>query len=412
MLMRLTLVVLTLLALTAPTFAKTMQAGPVTFEALKGWEVERTDDSLLLTRTWPETDDTSEMSALIQIVTVDNAQPQSLAANLSEMVAGIPELAGEDPMTESEGVTVNGHPIRVEMRCCDHSRDVSISQTVAAIAGERDQVLAALVIINTRSDHEDAADAEYEKLVRSIRFEGDDNTQLLPVAGDGGIDGVYTHLATGLMPNVFGGLDFTVDNEIAYFAPDGLMSDTLPPNGDLAAHCEANPTDCGTYKLTGGWFGASEIEMHRMSDAFGTVEVETVSFARKGDDLALGEEDYFRIPAFEDGTTFDGTWTYTYASSGMTATSSGGIAIERTLRLSPDGTFTRDGWSGASSTFETGGVTTSSDRPASEGTYSVSGYTLTLKGDDGTEEQLSIFAPEKDSDDLLVIGGSNYLKED
>lgn len=401
------------MATALPATAEDMTLGNVHFEAPEGWERQEDVEGIMLVREFAETEDTEQGAAMIQILEVKGTQNQ-LDANIAEVVSWIDGMSEEDPMVDSAGTTLNGHRIKVEFRCCTYTNDVSMSQTVAGIASESEQVLASLIFVNTSSDHEEAADLAFEALVRSIRFEGDSDTGMAPEPGDGGLDGVFTHLSTGLMPNAFGGLDFTSESEIMVFDPAGLFSEAIPVGGDIAAHCAATPTDCGTYKVSGGgWFGgARTIEMRSMVDNYGVIETEVLPLEKSGEDLSIDEGDYYRIPPFADGHRFDGTWSYTWALSGMTATSSGSIAVERTLVLDKDGTYSRSGWSGGSTSGDMGGVTVSSKRPGSAGTYEVAGYELILTGNDGTTETLSLFAPDKGSDELLVIDGSNYLKED
>ena len=397
----------------SPSLAKPMTLGNIRFELPDGWKSKKADGGLLLSREYPETDDAEQAAAIVQLLSV-SAAPAALNANIAEMVSWVPDTAEDDPMVESEGETLSGHPIRVEYRCCDHSNDVSTGQTVVGIAAEREQVLAGMIFINTSSDHQDAAEADFETLVRSIRFEGDAGGGLQPEPGDGGLEGAFTHLAFGLMPNMFGGLDFQSESEIVLFDSSGMFTRSLPTGGNLQAHCAAIPTGCGTYKVSGGgWLGgARTIEMRSVVDDYGVVETETLSLAENGDDLKIDEEDYVRLPPFEPDTRLDGSWTFSWASSGMTATSSGGVAVERTLVLGKDGRFTRNGWSGGSSSGDLGGVTVSSSKPQAAGTYDIAGFQLTLRTEDGDTETLSIFAPEPGSDDLLVIDGDNYLKQD
>ena len=208
-------------------------------------------------------------------------------------------------------------------------------------------------------------------------------------------------MRTGLTPNVFGGMDFTSESEVTLFDPDGLFSHVIPVGGQsIAEHCAEAPRDCGTYRLKGGsWFSdASEIEMRSVVDDYGVIETETVSFAKDGEDLLLDEGSYNRLPPFPDGTTFDGSWTYLWASSGMTATSSGSFATQRTLVMRADGTFSRDGWAGGGTSSDMGGVNVSSGRPGNAGSYHVSGYELVLSGDDGSKEILSLITPDIGSD--------------
>jgi hypothetical protein len=402
-----------LAALTAPASAEQATLGRVTFEIPPGWERQDSSTGLLLSRAFDKTADTGQAAAMIQLIAIDQG-PAALEANVATMVGTMPEFVGEDTMTDSSGSTVNGHAIRVEYRCCQYKQDISMGQTVAGVADDDAQLVATMIFMNVSSDHEQTADADFEALVRSIRFAGDANDGLAPVDGDGGLEGVYTHLSTGLMPNVFGGMDFNVDNEITLFDKAGLFTHALPTNGQtIAEHCAASPRDCGTYRLNGGgWLSApSEIEMRSVVDDYGVIETEKRSFGRDGDNLVIDEGDYRRLPAFDDGTTLDGSWTYTWASSGMTATGSGGVATQRTLELHPDGRFERDGWAGGGTSGQLGGVTVSSTRPSDAGTYHIAGYELVLTGADGTKEALSLFAPDIGSDELLVIDGANYLKD-
>lgn len=400
------------LALANGTVAESVTLGKARIDIPEGWEKKESGPGLFLTREYAETDETSQAAAMIQILPL-SGPPEGFDVGFAQMVGLMEEFVGEDPMVDSAGTTGAGHQIRTEYRCCEYRNDVSMGQTVAGVSAGNEQVFAAMVFMNISSDHQEVADLDFEALVRSIRFDGDDDASLTPQNGDGGLDGVFTHLEFGVMPNMFGGMDFNSDSEITVFHPNGLFSTAIPTGGiSLEAYCAATPTDCGTYRLVGGgWFGgASEIEMRSVVDGYGVIETETLSFAKDGDDLKINDGDYYRLPPFDNGTTFDGSWTYMWASSGTSAMSSGSVAVQRTLVLRPDGRFERDGWSGASTTGYAGGVTVSSDRPASAGRYTVSGYELTLTGDDGSQEVLSIFAPDRDDDGLLVINGANYLK--
>ena len=50
--------------------------------------------------------------------------------------------------------------------------------------------------------------------------------------------------------------------------------------------------------------------------------------------------------------------------------------------------------------------------PPESGRSPVNGCMLKLTGDEGKIERLSLLMPDKGSDKLLVINGSNYLKQD
>lgn len=165
-------------------------------------------------------------------------------------------MAKEDILVEHYGVTVNGYDIRVEERCCVHQKNVSISQIVVGIAGDKQQAYLQFVLLNVNGDRSRSAEADFATLVRSVKLDpSDKDFDLVPASGDGGLDGVFTHLDTGLRPNVFGGMDFYSDSTITTFDPKGLFSTELPKGGrSITGHCKETPTDCGLYKLTGGGF--------------------------------------------------------------------------------------------------------------------------------------------------------------
>ncbi|MGO7309780.1 hypothetical protein ACCS91_39265, partial [Rhizobium ruizarguesonis] len=77
---------------------------------------------------------------------------------------------------------------------------------------------------------------------------------------------------------------------------------------------------------------AGSIEMRSVTSAYGTIEIETKIFSKKGEDLVIAYADHRAVPPFDEGTTLDGEWVSTFASSGMTATSSGSVASSHTLR--------------------------------------------------------------------------------
>ncbi|EJC83650.1 hypothetical protein Rleg4DRAFT_6602 [Rhizobium leguminosarum bv. trifolii WSM2297] len=385
-----------------------------------GWRKAGNGNLFMLQKDFPETEDDKRGSALIQITKPLSAARNSLPAGMKTFVATLPDMAKEDILIKHSGITINGHDIRVEERCCVHQKNVSINQIVVGIAGNRRQAYLQLVLLNLDGDRSQSAETDFEALVRSVKLDpSDKDFDLVPAGGDGGLDGVFTHLDTGVRPNVFGGVDFYSDSEITMFDPKGLFSTELPKGGrSIAEHCRENPTDCGLYKLTGGGFfsSAGSIEMRSVTSAYGTMETETKPFSKRGDDLVIDEDDHHAVPPFEDGATLDGEWVSTSASSGMSATSSGSVASSHTLTLHRNGTFERTGWSGAAMTNEIGGsrsgVTTSGNRPGASGRYTLSGYRLDLTDASGKTESMSIFEPDKGSDGLLVINGSNYLKED
>ncbi|WP_027686428.1 hypothetical protein [Rhizobium leguminosarum] len=417
------ILVLVALLFSPQSFAAPADVGGLTVtlpDPASGWRKAGKGNLFMLQKDFPETEDGKRGSALIQITKPLPAARNSLQAGMETFVATLPDMAKEDILIKHYGVTVNGYDIRVEERCCVHQKNVSISQIVVGIAGDKRQAFLQLVLLNVNGDRSSSAEADFAALIRSVKLDpSDKDFDLVPMSGDGGLEGVFTHLDTGIRPNVFGGMDFYSDSTISMFDPNGLFSTELPKGGrSITEHCKETPTDCGLYKLAGGGFfsSAGAIEMRSVTSAYGTIEIETKTFSKKGEDLVIADADYRVVPPFKEGTTLDGEWVSTFASSGMTATSSGSVASSHTLTLHRNGTFERTGWSGASMTNEIGGsqsgVTTSGNRPKTSGRYQLSGYRLDLTDASGKTETMSIFEPDRGSDGLLVIDGSNYLKDD
>ncbi|MBB3952925.1 hypothetical protein [Aureimonas jatrophae] len=402
--------------------AETVTIGSMSFEipdASSGWKSQTLKDGFILQKDFPKTEENRRKgAAMIQVIGPFANLPGSFDKGFDTVVGLIQGMAAEDITTKSNGTTINGHRIRQEYRCCGRLNELSAGQRVVGVASQGKQAYFALLDIQLRGDAQDSAEADFGALVRSLKLEGSDRAfELVPREGDGGLDGVYTHLDTGVRPNAFGGIDFYSDSELAVFDPSGLYATELPADGDLAEHCRREPRTCGLYALKGGGFLSrqNEIEMRAVDDDFGTLAAETKPLQQAGGDLMIGEASYTPVPPLPEGTSFEGQWRFFFASSGMTASSSGGVSSERILQLGRDGSFRRTGSTGAMSSQEVGGsrvgFASSGERPVESGRYRVKDYTLELVGDDGSTERLSIFAPEKDSDDLLVIDGSNYLKQ-
>ena len=400
-----------LLAVQARAATSTTVDG-MTFDIPDGWSRKDVRDGILLQRSFepaPEGGRGKPGMALIEVHRPVPASTGAFADAFARFADSLQDLAKERPMLRGSGVTVNSHPIVYQHRCCGSRPGVSIGGDYVGIAAPSSYHLLRLVKLNLRGDASEQADAEFGALVRSLRPRAADRAFALEPSRDaGGLDGAFTSLDVGIRPNVFGGLDMYSDNTIMVFDRSGLYSRSMPRGSmDVAGHCRAEPTDCGLYALSGGGLfgGASRIELTEVATQYAVLRPSTEPFARNGADLRIGGRDYRRLDPLPSGTVFDGTWRYTYASSGTMAFSSGGVSGQRTLGLTRDATSneaggTRTGFAG------------SSERPIEQGRYRVEGFHLVLTDDDGRSETLSVFEPERGSDGLLVIDGSNYLKQD
>lgn len=394
----------------SPALAEEIRIDGASLTLPAGWSLSADGATRQLTRSFPEAADErgSGMATIIILGPINEAGTAFNSNFLTVVQSGLPDLATEDPDTAEKGVTTSGHGIRIDARCCARHDGVSFAQTLVGIHDDRRQMFLMLVTGGLRGDYREAAEADFSGLVRSLRLNpGEEGFALIPAPGDGGLEGVYTHLNSGLQINVLGGMDFVSESEIRVFDRRGRFSTELPTGGrTVSEYCVDDPLPCGLYSVTG-----DRITLRSVTNAYGLLEKEVLPFALDGDDLLIDGETHFRVPPFPAGTTLNGTWAHLWAASGNGIGSSTSMASQRSLTLRPDGTFSREGWFGATTTSETGGATVSGDQPAERGRYGLEDNTLTLEGDDGTVEMLSIFAPDIGSDELLVIDGLNFLKE-
>lgn len=351
--------------------------------------------------------------AIIQIARPIPVSAGDAEALLARMTASFPELARARP-SRADGITVNGHRLLHQTHCCGTRDGKRLGLEMVIITTDSRHHLLALVSLGLRGDARQQAREDFGALVRSFRpTQADRPFGLEPPKGAGGLHGVFTHQETGLRPNAFGGMDFIAESRILVLDGSGLFGRAIPPDNDLAAHCRAAPARCGIYRLLPE---NDRIEMTGVSGRLGMLRVRQEPFARQGDDIRIGRVLHRHIPPMPRGTTFDGTWRHFAASSGSGAFTSGGVASERTLTLTRDGRFHRTRWAGATFSSEVSGnrtgVGVSSRSPATSGRYEVEGYHLTLLGEDGQRERLTLIRPDPGSDRLLVINGGNYLRRE
>ncbi|HEY4201278.1 MAG TPA: hypothetical protein VGM83_12015 [Devosiaceae bacterium] len=383
----------------------------------QGWTAKNNKDSVVLQKNFVD-ENGHKGGAVIQVTGL--ITKGALEDNFKTLAGTIPELRNEDAITNRKGVTVAGYPIHMSYICCGYRKNVSISSSVVGVQLPGGQQFMTLLLLNLDSDQTSSAEDDFAAAISSLRLKDDPRpAALVAPAGGGGIEGVYTSLHTSLMPNAFGGLDYTSENLIRDFDPSGIYSTEIPSGGiGVKELCARHPRGCGTYVISGGGLfgGAQTIKIAEIGNDYGIMDVQSQKFSRAGDSLKFDDDEYRPLPPLQRGSTFDGSWTYLYASSGMTATSSGGVSVTRTLVMKRDGSFRMTGFAGFAGSNTTGdtstAVTTSGDHPTETGRYEVDGYSLKLMGSNGVTKTLSLFEPDVGSDGLLVIDGSNYLKDD
>lgn len=381
--------------------------------AFEDWTRREANDGLLFQRVYEPAGPRGRKGVAILLVAKPRPASGAFDTAFTQFVRGFKQVPTEGkPLTAKAGETLDGHPIRVEQRCCRSSDGLRMNAWFVGIAAGGSEHYLMLLTLQLEREAEKPVREGFEALVRAYRPTKDDRGLVLaPKSGDGGMDGLYARTETRLMPNAFGGLDFTADQATLLFDKGGLFTTELPRDGDIAGHCRTEVATCGTYALKGGWLSANRIDRVEIENAFGFVSRSSEAFTRTKDGIKIGDNTYATMPPFDEGHRFSGTWSHTFGSSGPT----GSVGGARTLTLSPDGRFTREGSTGFSSTGGAidGGTTVAghSRRPVQSGRYAVSGFRITLTDDAGGAESLSLFAPDRDKDKLLVIDGANYLKQ-
>ncbi|MDV2983236.1 UNVERIFIED_CONTAM: hypothetical protein Q9R58_02830 [Methylobacteriaceae bacterium AG10] len=381
--------------------------------AFDDWTRREANDGLLFQRVYEPAGPRGRKGVAILLVAKPRPASGAFDTAFTQFVRGFKQVPTEGkPLTAKAGETLDGHPIRIEQRCCRSSDGLRMNAWFVGIAAGGSEHYLMLLTLQLEREAEKPVREGFEALVRAYRPTKDDRGLVLaPRSGDGGMDGLYARTETRLMPNAFGGLDFTADQATLLFDKGGLFTTELPRDGDIAGHCRTEVATCGTYALKGGWLSANRIDRVEIENAFGLVTHSSEAFTRTKDGIKIGDKTFATMPPFAEGHRFSGTWSHTFGSSGPT----GSVGGARTLTLSPNGRFTREGSTGFSSTGGAidGGTTVAghSRRPVQSGRYAVSGFRITLTDDAGGAESLSLFAPDRDKDKLLVIGGANYLKQ-
>ena len=381
--------------------------------AFEGWTRKDAPDGVLFQRLFEPTEPRGRKGFAIVFVGAPKPAGASFEQAFAAFTRTLRQVPVEKALVAQDGATLDGHRIRVEQRCCRSTDGVGMNVWhVGVLSPGREQYLMLFMMGLEREVEAPLRDA-FQAMVRSLRpRQGDRGFVLTPASGDGGLDGLYTRTVTGLSPNVFGGVNFTAHQETLLFGPGGLYATEVPRDGDLAAHCRATPQECGTYAVTGGGlFGrAARIARMVVETPFGAVRRTDEPLVRAGETLTVGDTPYQHVRPFPAGQRLAGTWTQTWGTSGPT----GSVGGTRSLTLTADGRFTRDGFTG----FATGmgpstgaSVVGNAVRPSQAGHYAVEGYRLTLTGADGMTEAMSLFAPDAGSQKLLVIGGGNYLAQ-
>jgi hypothetical protein len=219
-----------------------------------------------------------------------------------------------------------------------------------------------------------------------------------------GLDGLYVGTESSQRFNPQTQYYDYVTRQVYYlFLPDGHVYYGLPKGGslddfDFARAQQADPQNCGSFRVSGG-----KLHFDWPRESAGS-RAQDVDFSGDGDSVRLGKTVLKRVDA-ADGLRLDGTYSrYSFTNlSGGGGVSSGGVAGQSTFVFRRDGTFSQQGFVGFSGSNGSGGAATSEESGGS-GTYSISGNTLEVTYADGRRGRFTFFVYPGE-DNLIVIDG-------
>jgi hypothetical protein len=382
-----------------------------------GWELKVAEDGYLVTKKFPSdrSPARSNGGAAVMVIARPTEAKSAFADAFEKSVQGFVTQYKARHVATSTGLTINRHPIKEQQFCC-FGPDTQM-RAVGIDNGKR-HTFVQIITLSLQKEDENEALRAFEALVRSLRPTAADRAfAIMPATETDALKGLYRTLKTGVRTNTSGMMEFYSEIETMVFEGQGLFS-TVPPSGaqGVAAHCRSQPTDCGFYRLKGrGLLSGGTIEQLKIINDYGMITSSEQPIAVSADAITIGENVYKKIPPFPAGTRLDGFWRALSASTGQNVSTSRGLLSEKTLKLSRDGRFERTNFTSVTDAIDSGGARTSiignNASPAESGRYMIEGHLIRLTGDDGKVDAMSIFNPDAPSIDLLVINGSNFLKQ-
>jgi hypothetical protein len=228
----------------------------------------------------------------------------------------------------------------------------------------------------------------FEKMVSAWRLTGERGTPwdpLHPPSPVGARSGLFLGSRVENALNPLGGMDLKAVREYLVLLPTGQAFQALPQGGhvldmDFAAECTRLPNACGTYQIHGNtidftWREEYGIVTHQTSqlksNSSGNVSVESF----KGTSAV-------EMKPVRD-CRISGRYTSTFAQVGSTAFQSTSVVSQTFIAFSPDGSYQKSGFSGASFSGTGASGTVNSHKGIQSGRYTFDGYALTLTPSEG-----------------------------
>ncbi|MCC2545169.1 hypothetical protein LJY25_01820 [Hymenobacter sp. BT175] len=190
----------------------------------------------------------------------------------------------------------------------------------------------------------------------------------------------------------------SLEKRVWYFAPDGRVF--LDPSGFSAAELAAHHGDKGTYQVSGN---KMTVKWSTGSTSQSTVEAQATSFSW---DMGL----FSAVNPFTSAQQLTGT----YEGGESISSGSGSIITSNTLKLNPDGTFSRDGVASVRS-VSTESTVSGGAQSKNAGRWQWQGYYLTITDGTGKTTRGITFpyddAKTKVYPDRLYFNGTMYKRQ-
>jgi hypothetical protein len=232
-------------------------------------------------------------------------------------------------------------------------------------------------------------------------------------ARPGPFKGLYMGSSLTNQINIYGGMDLIANRHYATFFRNGIVYSALPDAGqidnmDFAKVCTEEPENCGTYYVQGKQL------ISQFPNNIGGIDVDTSEVFEPGDPttgMRFSGQSLFKVAPVA-AMRLDGEFT---SIDGTSSGPNGSLMISKSIHFFPDGRYESTSAVGFTST--PGGLASDNGTvvgyvPGSEriGTYTIEGYTLTLKPQQGPTRYATILFFDDERPVKSVLIDDSYYK--
>ncbi|MEM9795369.1 MAG: hypothetical protein AAF919_02705 [Pseudomonadota bacterium] len=407
--MRHTIIALALFAL--PAAAEPRQAGNILYDLPAGWEAVETETD---TDGFPATELRHEdwLDNGLPFVTLtrgtnDPPDGDALLGWASSHLQAHLELDDDERLTMENWKELGDFgpgPVWFGVGAVANPDTGTVSDVVGAFLldlGERAELVFTEVRVRRVEDPAAALKAAVAFLTGSLegfRFVSKGAQPLLGAPRPGPFAGVYhgTHLR--IMPGFDGSVQTDLVHELVVMQADGRFYEGIPPGGVAGL----NDPDLRLMR-TGDW-GHYEVSGDRVTLRYANGEVDDMDY--EDGTLTFGNATLSPIGLLPDGTTFAATReSIFFVATGIGFDNRTSVSGSSTIVFRTDGTFGREGFTGATGTYDTGAFATSNETSA-DGRYEVRGGEIVLRFQDGRVWRWDCFVlQDKGEAPTLWLGG-------